>query len=338
MYRKIVDWYEENKRDLEFRKYNDPYSIWISEIMAQQTKIDTMIPYFKRWMFELPTIDDCANASIEKVLKLWEGLGYYRRAKLLHQGCIYVKEQHNSVFPSELENIKKIPGIGDYTAAAISSIVFNKPTPAIDGNVIRVVSRIFTIEEDTTKSSTKKHIYNIVKSWMENNDDYNYSSFTQGLMEIGALICTPRNPNCAHCPLNESCYAYKTNNQEHFPLKKMKKKIPFVEYAVLIAIVNNKILVSNDWSDGLMKGLIRLPQVDLDELENYQDYEVVGSYSHIFTHKKWKLNICVFNKEFIDLKNSWYWLEIDKINEVALITAHKRILEKYTDHFKASSI
>ncbi len=331
MYKYIVHWYTVNKRELEFRKYQDPYAIWVSEIMAQQTKIDTMIPYFIKWMQEFPTIDDCANASIERILKIWEGLGYYRRARLLHQGCIYIKEHHNSIFPFQFDSIKNIPGIGEYTASAISSIVFNQPNPAIDGNVIRIVTRILSIKDMITKTSTKKHIHDVVKSWMLECDSCNYGFFTQGLMEIGALVCTPKNPNCINCPLNKFCMAYLESTQEHFPVKPTKKKIPTFDYAVLIIQNDKNILISKDWEDGLMKGLIRLPQIGLNELYSYQYHEFLGSYNHVFSHKKWNLSVYKVKQSDFDYRKSWFWISLDDIREAALITAHKRILEKYTN-------
>lgn len=331
MYKYIVEWYANNKRELEFRKYQDPYAIWVSEIMAQQTKIDTMIPYFIKWMQEFPTIDDCANAPIERILKIWEGLGYYRRARLLHLGCNYVKEHYNSIFPSDLELIKNIPGIGEYTASAISSIVYNQPNPAIDGNVNRIVARILAIKDEITKSSTKNQIHDVVKSWMLECDSCNYSYFTQGLMEIGALVCTPQNPDCINCPLSKFCLAYKENNQENYPIKPTKKKIPVFDFAVLIIQNNQNILISKDWEDGLMKGLIRLPQITLDELDSYENCEHLGNYNHVFSHKKWNLSVFRVNTSDFNYKKSWFWISFDEIRETALITAHKRILEKYTN-------
>lgn len=331
MYKEIVDWYSLNKRELEFRKYNDPYAVWVSEIMAQQTKIDTMLPYFKNWMNKFPTINDCADARLDEIIKAWEGLGYYRRAKLLHQGCNHLKNHHNSIFPSDLDEILAIPGIGDYTASAISSIVFNQPNPAIDGNVIRIVSRVFSITEDSTKSVTKKIIFNAVKTWMYECNDCDYSSFTQGLMEIGALVCTPKSPKCTICPLNFQCSAYKNNNPEQFPIKPNKKSIPVLEYAVFIVKNNSKILVSKNWEDGLMEDLFRLPQVNLSDTKKYNNLNFLGKHNHIFSHKKWILSVYTVNHQSFQTNDSWVWIDFNQLRELPLITAHKRILEKYTD-------
>ncbi len=332
MYINIVNWYSRHKRDLAFRKYNDPYAVWVSEIMAQQTKIDTMLPYFDRWMTTLPTIEKCANASIEEILKLWEGLGYYRRARLLHEGCIYLKNNFNSIFPENYDEVIKIPGIGEYSAAAICSIVFNHSIPAIDGNVMRIVTRMQMIDQDISKLSTKKKVKEVVNDWISIETEKDMSSFTQGLMEIGALVCTPKNPKCESCPLNINCLSFKHNVQHDFPVKKKKPKSPIFNYSVLIIIENNQILVSNDWSDGLMKGLLRLPQVDSQALSNFYNVKMLDSFNHVFSHKVWSLDVytCSLKSTHQVLINSnWYWLNLNEIDSQAWITAHKKIITSF---------
>lgn len=332
MYKNIVEWYAQNKRDLVFRKYSDPYAIWVSEIMAQQTKIETMLPYFERWMIQFPTIEACSSASEIDVLKMWEGLGYYRRAKLLRKGCIHVLTNHNGIFPNEFPNILKIPGIGEYTAAAIYSIVFNGKKAAIDGNVIRIVSRVHEIKSDSTNAKTKKEILHIVESWMNECVLCNFSDFTQGLMEIGALICTPKNPKCLVCPLKKHCAAYENETQLSYPVKPRRKESPFFEYDVLIIEKNDRLLVSEDWSDGLMVGLTRLPQIDRKYLSNFNIEKTIGKTTHVFSHKKWLLTVHVasLNENSI-VPNNWYWLDYSKVKASPFITAHKNILEKHNE-------
>lgn len=330
MYKEIVEWYSQNKRDLIFRTYSDPYAIWVSEIMAQQTKIDTMIPYFKRWMKKFPTISSCSSATEDDVLKMWEGLGYYRRAKFLRKGCIYVIENHSGVFPNEYTDILKIPGIGEYTAAAIYSIVFNGKQPAIDGNVIRIVARLNEISSDSTSSKTKKEIFDIVDSWMNECKQCIFSDFTQGLMEIGALICTPKNPNCVACPLKSHCSSFQKGTQLNFPVKPKKKTSPIVNYDVLIIKKNNQLLVSKDWSDGLMTGLTRLPQVDRSCLSEYDIMKTIGELTHVFSHKKWCLTIHVATiNEKKSIPDSWEWMDVSSFEATPFVTAHKKIIEKH---------
>lgn len=330
MYLKIVQWYQKNKRDLIFRKYTDPYAIWVSEIMAQQTQIETMLPYFERWMKKYPTISSCASAHINEVLKMWEGLGYYRRAKLLHQGCNYVLKNHSGIFPTDYIDIHKIPGIGEYTAAALYSIVFNGKKAAIDGNVIRIVSRVNEIQDNSASVKTKKKITEIVEGWMSDCVQCNYSDFTQGLMEIGALICTPKNPKCIECPLKEECLAFTNETQLNYPVKVQKKVSPVLEYDVLIIEKDNKLLVTENWSDGLMIGLTRLPQIDRSQLYTFNIIDTIGEMTHIFSHKKWLLTIhvCAIDNAF-EIPSSWRWLNIEDINITPFITAHKKIITNY---------
>ncbi len=327
MYENIVTWYRENKRDLEFRKYNDPYAIWVSEIMAQQTQIVTMIPYFIKWMESFPTIQACADADEITILKHWEGLGYYRRARLLHKGCQYVCKQYDGVFPNKFIDIIKIPGIGNYTGAAIASIVFNEKTPAVDGNVIRVISRFHAIDDYVDLTSTKRDIEAVLLNWMNDCDLCDYSSFTQGIMEIGALVCTPKNPECTKCPLKINCIAYRSGNPMDYPKKKPKEKIPTFEFATLICTDDGKIVLSSDWSDGLMKGLYRLPQIPIDTF-NSSGFERIGSLNHIFSHKRWVLHIFKRNSLNFKSKDSFV-INVSNLDEYPLITAHKKIIYKY---------
>ena len=332
MYQEIVQWYQHNKRDLVFRNYSDPYAIWVSEIMAQQTKIETMIPYFRQWMKQFPSIESCASAAEIDVLKAWEGLGYYRRAKLLHKGCIFVMENYSGTFPNGYNDILKIPGIGEYTAAAIYSIVFNGKKAAIDGNVIRIVSRINEIESDSTNIATKRTITNIVELWMNECEKCDFSDFTQGLMEIGALICTPKKPKCFECPLQEYCSALYNETQLEYPVKPQKKISPIIEYDVLIIEKNNLLLVSEDWSDGLMSGLTRLPQINRSSLNEFDVKEEIGKLTHVFSHKKWRLTIFVASiKANYILPVTWHWMDSSEIKSSPFVTAHKKILENYYD-------
>jgi A/G-specific adenine glycosylase len=330
MYDKIVTWYEINKRDLEFRKYKDPYAIWVSEIMAQQTQIVTMLPYFIAWMKAFPTIKDCAAADEITILKHWEGLGYYRRAQLLHQGCLFICENFDGVFPERFTDIKKIPGIGDYTAAAIASIAFNQKTPAIDGNVMRVVSRVLALDDYIEKTSTKQTIKNTVQKWMSGCETCDFGSFTQGLMEIGALVCTPKNPNCQACPLRMQCKSFQTNTQALYPKRKPRAAIPTLQFATILFIYKNKILFNQDDQDGLMKGLFRLPQVPLASFKLNENYQKMGELNHTFSHKKWNLHVyqTKHSDSIFRVKNDRF-IQLDLLDEIPIITAHKKILKKY---------
>lgn len=182
--KELCEWFKANHRKLPFRESENPYSIWVSEIMAQQTRIETMIPYYEKWMKEYPTIEDLSNAPIEKVLKSWEGLGYYNRARKLHEGANQVMKDYGGELPCNVQELEKIAGIGPYTAGAIASIAFNLKAVAVDGNVMRVVSRLYELEDDISKPKTVKKVREIVAKWMENTSP---RIFTQSLMELGEL-------------------------------------------------------------------------------------------------------------------------------------------------------
>ncbi|MGN1344023.1 MAG: A/G-specific adenine glycosylase, partial [Traorella sp.] len=239
----LIRWFKDYHRELPFRKSKDPYSIWVSEIMAQQTRIETMIPYYKKWMIDYPTIQDLTNAPIEKVLKNWEGLGYYNRARKLHEGAKQVVCEYQGQLPDVLDELLKISGIGPYTAGAIASIAYKKRTPAVDGNVLRVISRLFELDEDITKQKTKQKVYDIVYDLMENSD---YGDFTEGLMELGALICMPQVILCNQCPLNHKCLSFQHHTQMNYPIKTKAKKNPIYKYKTLFIQKGNQILLSKD--------------------------------------------------------------------------------------------
>ena len=195
----LIDWYIKNHRPLEFRLKKDPYEIWISEIMAQQTRIEAMLPYFKRWIQQLPDIESVAKCDDEKLNKLWQGLGYYSRCKNIKKCAIECVEKHNGKLPCTKEELLKLPGIGPYTAGAIASIAYGQRVSAVDGNVIRVFSRLYNICEDVTKTSVKKQIEQLVDESLPSKEEISY--YNQALMELGALICIPKSPRCDICPI-----------------------------------------------------------------------------------------------------------------------------------------
>ncbi|EUJ22611.1 A/G-specific adenine glycosylase [Listeria grandensis FSL F6-0971] len=217
----LIDWYEANKRVLPWRENTDPYRIWVSEIMLQQTKVDTVMPYFERFMTWFPTMQDFADAPEERILKAWEGLGYYSRVRNLQAAMKVVVAEHNGVVPSDLEGILALKGVGPYTAGAVLSIAYERAEPAVDGNVMRVISRVLEIDDDIMKQKTRKKfeaaLYDLI-------DPEKPGEFNQGLMEIGALVCTPKKPMCLVCPLQEFCEAHQVGKEEEYPVKIKKNK------------------------------------------------------------------------------------------------------------------
>lgn len=253
---KLVSWFKKSQRDLPWRKTYDPYQVWISEIMLQQTQVATALPYFKRWLTELPTVKSVAEAKEDKVLKLWEGLGYYSRARNLQKAARAVMEEHQGSIPKSHEEILKLPGIGKYTAGAITSIAFNQEKPIVDGNVIRVLARLFNFSENTKLPN------NLKKFWLRAEDLIPKGQaryFNQGMMELGALICKPQNPNCQACPLQKKCESYKKGNQNELPFKGEKQeKIP-IKVSIAVIRKNGKIFIQKRPSKGLMGGLWEFP-------------------------------------------------------------------------------
>jgi A/G-specific adenine glycosylase len=314
----LLNWYAKHQRVLPFRGSNNPYHIWISEIMAQQTQIDTMIPYYERWMSVFPTIESVANASEVEILKMWEGLGYYRRARFIHQAAKKIVNDYQGVFPHEYEEVRSLPGIGDYTAGAIMSIAFNSAVVAIDGNVVRVISRLYGIHENPSKRTTLDIIKNHMAPFLDNENNH---LLTQAWMELGALVCTPKNPKCNDCPLQLFCYANQHNKQSELPMVVKKSLIKKEFYDVILNFSDETIFMSLDDSDGLMQGMYRLPQVS----ETIREERPVFVSKHIYSHKTWTMNVFVNQ---LDNTENVIPIKIKELKNVPIITAHKKIIDK----------
>ncbi|WP_176555783.1 A/G-specific adenine glycosylase [Virgibacillus ndiopensis] len=299
----LLNWYYTNKRDLPWRKDQDPYKIWVSEIMLQQTKVDTVIPYFHRFITKFPTLHDLAEADQQDVLKAWEGLGYYSRARNLQNAVREVVATYGGEVPSTPKELGALKGVGPYTKGAILSIAYNQPEPAVDGNVMRVLARILKIEEDIAKPSAKKLFENYVHGLISHEDP---SSFNQGIMELGALVCTPQTPMCMFCPVQQHCQAFAEGIEKELPIKskaKKQKTIPYV--ALLIKNDKNQYVIEKRSENGLLANLWQFPMVPIDEigfdhLENwlFNEYGVKialgsqkGKLKHVFSHLIWQLEI-----------------------------------------------
>ena len=252
--RSLLDWYKKNKRKLPFRSTNDPYKIWLSEVMLQQTQVNTVIPFYLNWIKRFPTIDDVANTDYEIVLKFWEGLGYYKRCLNFYKATKIILESHKGQIPSDFQSIIKLPGVGDYTAGAVLSIAFNKKRPAIDGNVTRVVSRLKKIKNLTlyNKKIIKKTVQNLIPESEPGN-------FNQSLMELGALICLPQNPKCYKCPITLFCKAFNTKNPNKYPSPKMGKINPHFDVVVGVIWRNEKFFIQKRNNDSMLGGLWEFP-------------------------------------------------------------------------------
>jgi A/G-specific adenine glycosylase len=217
----IIDWYEKNKRDLPWRKTNDPYLIWLSEIILQQTRVEQGLPYYLKFVSRFPTISDLANAPIDEVLKLWQGLGYYSRARNMHETAIFIVQNFNGVFPDKYADIKALKGIGEYTASAIVSFAYNAAYPVVDGNVFRVISRLFGINTPIDSNEGKKEILEIANKLICKK---NPGVYNQAIMEFGALQCKPQKPDCPNCIFKSNCYAFNNECIDDLPVKSIKLK------------------------------------------------------------------------------------------------------------------
>lgn len=281
MYQKnLLEWYQENKRELEFRKNRNPYYIWISEIMAQQTRIEAMIPYFKRFVSTLPTMKDLAECEEDVLKKLWQGLGYYSRCKNLQKCARVCMEKYDGKLPNNKKELMGLPGIGPYTAGAIASICFDEKVSAIDGNVIRVFSRLYDIQEDVTKSKTKKQIEELVnQSLYEPVSEYN-----QAIMELGAMICIPKNPRCALCPIRKDCRTKEPAKLPVYPEKK-KRKIEKKTFYVLVS--KEGMHLKKRGESGLLAGLYGFEETCP---EDYIEKIPLEPYVHIFSHVEWHMD------------------------------------------------
>ncbi len=261
----LQKWYTDTKRDLPFRATKDPYKIWISEIMLQQTQIKTVIPYYNRWIETFPNIQLVANSKLDSLLKIWEGLGYYRRCVNFHNASRIVLKNYNGEIPSDYNTFIKLPGVGKYTAGAVLSISFDVKIPAIDVNVFRVISRLYSLNKSVNMNKT---IYNLVSSMLENV--YSPGDFNQALMDFGSLICIQKNPKCNICPISNYCKAYLKNKVNQFP--KISKTISKPHYDVVVGMIwySDKFYIQKRSLDSMLAGLWEFPGGKVDQGESFK--------------------------------------------------------------------
>ncbi len=346
----LVSWYNDEFRDLPWRQTSDPYNIWISEIMLQQTQVKKVIPYYERFIEAFPTVDDLAKTELDKVLKLWEGLGYYARARNLHKAANVIVDQFDGQFPTTVEEVKSLPGIGDYSAAAIMSIAFGADMPVIDGNVNRVLSRLFRIDVDP-KSTEGKQLMRQKSELLFAHGQA--GAYNQAIMELGAMICTPKSPKCLLCPANQLCQARQYNQQNEYPVKSPKKQRPHKQIAVGIVWKDDKILIDRRKADGMLGGLWEFPGGHVEEGESHEhaivrevkeelDVDVVvnkhfATIEHQYSHftislHAYECNYLSGSAKALDC-DDWKWVKKDELLDYAFPRANGKIIEQLlADH------
>ena len=304
---KLVEWYQKEKRDLPWRMNTNPYRVWISEIMLQQTRVEAVIGYYHRWMQCFPTIHALANAPEMEVLKCWEGLGYYNRARNIHKCAQICVEKYNGELPSTYDELLQLPGIGSYTAAAISSICFNEKQSAVDGNVLRVYSRLFMYGEDISKQKTKDD----VKRRLDIVIPDGAGDFNQAMMELGACVCIGNGASrCNICPLCNDCLSYQKGTIYNYPVKAKKKSRTIECRNVYVIKYQDKYYIQQRPSSGLLANLYEFynetSDVFLRELD-IKTCELVGEYVHVFSHIEWHMQVYV-----VEVNDRFDGLWVDK--------------------------
>ncbi|CAL2081469.1 A/G-specific adenine glycosylase [Tenacibaculum sp. 190524A02b] len=304
-YKELAIWYENNKRNLPWRETQNPYFIWLSEIMLQQTRVSQGLPYFLKFTEVFPTVFDLAKAKEEKVLKLWQGLGYYSRARNLHLAAKYVVDELNGIFPDNYKNLLDLKGVGDYTASAIASICFNEPVAVVDGNVYRVLSRFFGV---STPINTTKGIKEFKKLAQSLIDIDNPGDYNQAIMDFGALHCKPQNPLCSECSLANSCVAYQNKQVNVLPVKvkKIKIKKRFFNYLVLETF-DGKTILEERIGKGIWQGLYQFPLLESEKRIEVEELIESKIFNELFTGE---LTVKLFNSKEIVHKLSHQHLHV----------------------------
>ena len=360
---KLLAWYDENKRDLPWRRSKNPYHIWVSEIMLQQTRVDTVIPYYERFLDWFPTVESLANAPEERLLKAWEGLGYYSRVRNMQTAAQQIMSEFEGKFPSTYEGISSLKGIGPYTAGAISSIAFNLPQPAVDGNVMRVLARLFEVNHDIGNPSNRK----IFQAMMEVLIDPDRpGDFNQALMDLGSDIEAPVNPRPEESPVKEFSAAYQHGTMDRYPIKAPKKKpIPIYLKALVVQNSQGQFLLEKNESEKLLAGFWHFPLIEVDEFSDQtqdldlfsqvaepilelgpspqesfeQDYDLEVDWQdlrfeevkHVFSHRKWHIQIIAGrvaeSQEYAD--REVLWLRPEEFSNYPLAKPQQKIWQAY---------
>ncbi len=334
---KLLEWFQQNQRALPWRKKYQPYEIWVSEIMLQQTRVEQMIPYFEKFLKKFSSIEKLAQAKEQTVLKAWEGLGYYSRARNMHAAAKQIVSKNSGKIPKTAEELKQLPGFGEYISNAVASIAFNEPVAVVDGNVFRVLSRFFGIRLNIAETKTKKEFQLLANQILPKKKA---REFNQAVMELGALVCLPQQPLCSQCPLQEKCFARKNNLQDFFPVKTKKKKKPVKTVASFLVQQQEKTWLIQR-KQRLLQGLWELPQIPFNPLtDSKKELEKkmgkafgvrvsIGSelakIGHDYTH--FHQTIFLFQAS-VQKNEKIGWIEKKELKKIPLSKANQKLLEK----------
>ncbi len=345
--RALLEWFDKNARELPWRQTKDPYHIWVSEVMLQQTQVATVIPYFNRFIAQFPTIAILADAPIDDVLKLWEGLGYYRRAHNLHRAAQIIHSQHDGAVPSDYKALLALPGIGRYTAGAICSIAFDQSTPVLDGNIKRVISRLDDLEANIDEPATERQLWGRAAEFL---DQERPGDFNEALMELGATLCIPRNPACHLCPVQGFCLARQRNTQYERPIRNPRKRTP--HFDVVAGVIQHasdpqRFLISQRPVEGMLGGLWEFPGGKLQEGESQEQAlkrelmeelaievevgEHITSIEHAYTH--FRITLHALHAWHTDCEpqclgvDDWRWVRMHDLDAFAFAKTDRRIID-----------
>lgn len=337
----LLSWFDRNGRELPWRedKPRNPYHVWISEIMLQQTRTEAVKPYLNSWMERFPTIHDLARAEESEVLHQWQGLGYYSRARNIHKAAREIEEKYGGTLPDRKEAVLSLPGIGNYTAGAILSMAYGKKEGAVDGNVLRVYARLYEVEEDILKSSGRKEIEKLVESTLpERAGDFN-----EALMDLGAEICIPRNPRCESCPLSSECRALLHGREKELPIRSAKKAPKEEQAACGVWIREGRVLLHKRPSKGMLASMWEFPMAlasSAEEARQELEKLLLGTagdsmwhYRHVFTHRIWHMNAYQMKEARVP-DGEYRWFTPEEYREIPLAGPHARLaafVEKLVD-------
>lgn len=342
--KQLGDWFDRNRRDLPWREGSNPWHIWLSEVILQQTRVDQGLPYFLRFVEQYPTVRDLANAELDDVLRLWEGLGYYSRGRNLHKAARHVMEHRDGKLPTSFEEWLALPGVGPYTASAISSIAHGEAKAVVDGNVIRVLTRLHAFEEAVGTSAAKRQI----QTWADDFLDVAHPGrHNEAVMELGALMCLPSTPRCDECPVQSGCEAYRLDRQTDFPVKKKKKPVP--HYDIAVGVVRDRdarIFIQQREAESMLGGLWEFPGGKVEEGETAEDacrrevaeetgmdVEVVGpitTIKHAYSH--FRITMHAFDCALLSAKSAgdnqpYAWIAREEFAEYAFPRANRKLLD-----------